>query len=267
MHGNIICNINKIEEVIRIGIKLTDNWFRGHPRTYGNLTPRIFRPGNIPRKDYEINAIERFRQIAPSLYSNVPGKEDDLDWLILMQHHGAPTRLLDWTENILIALYFAVKDEPEHDGEIWTLFPLKLNNEYGFSGMPNSKNVFLQYLSEEVNYGNKNEFAESLKLTKIPKYPLAFYPTLNFIRMIVQSSVFTIHPFPDGKNQIEDLLREKKYLARYIIPAKVKKSLLENLNSLEIKNYRIFPSLDSLSKDITSELKNRAHIPLEPPEF
>ena len=275
MANNIICEITKIKEAIKIGTTLTENWFRGQPKTYGNLKPRIFREDykNEPflkvRPEPEIFSIERFKQVAPSLYSNVPGKEDDLEWLILMQHHGAPTRLLDWTENILIALYFAVKDFPEDDGEIWTLFPLALNSKYGFWGMPISNNVFLQYLVKEVYYvkDKKKELAKSLKLSNILKYPLAFYPTLNFIRMIVQSSAFTIHPIPEGDNQIQDILGDKKNLARYIIPAKFKTILFKDLNSLGIKHYRLFPNLDSLSQDIISELKKVAYSPPEPPEF
>ena len=275
MSENKICEITQIEQVIKIGTTLTGNWFRGHPETYNNLLPRVFR--GIYRNesylkfrpDYEIFVIERFKQVAPSLSSNVPVSENDLDWLILMQHHGAPTRLLDWTENILIALYFAVKDSPVDDGEIWTLYPLALNKLYGFWGMPISRNPFLQYLVKEVYHGEnkKLEFVKSLKLNTIPKYPLAFYPTLNTLRMVVQSSAFTIHPVPEKGNQIQDLLKEKKVLARYIIPAKSKRNLLKDLKSLGIKHYRLFPNLDSLSQDIISELGIVAYTPPEPPVF
>jgi hypothetical protein len=50
------------------------------------------------------------------------------DWLSLMQHHNAPTRLLDWTENVLFALYFAVHDRhADCDGAIWVLNAGRLN--------------------------------------------------------------------------------------------------------------------------------------------
>ena len=174
MNNNTICKITKIEQVIKIGTKITRSWFRGHPENYNNLTPRIFRgiyrDENYLklRPDYEMSAIERFKQVAPSLYSNVPGRDNDLEWLILMQHHGAPTRLLDWTENILIALYFVVKDFAEDDGEMWALYPLALNNIYGFWGMPLLNNAFLQYLAKEINYrkDKKSELAKSLEIKK-----------------------------------------------------------------------------------------------------
>ena len=271
MSKNKICEITQIKQVIKIGTELTRSWFRGHPETYNNLTPRIFRKDKqFLRPDYEMFIIERFKKVAPALNSNVPGKEDNLEWLILMQHHGAPTRLLDWTENILIALYFAVKDYPKKNGEIWVLFPNELNKRSYIPGMPLSKYPKLQYLAKEVYYREnaKLGLAKSLKLNDIPKYPIAFLPTLNFLRMVVQSSAFTIHPVPEKGNQIQDLLiGEKKFLVRYIIPAENKAFLLDNLNSLEIKHYRLFPDLDSLSQDIISELKYVAYSPPEPPKF
>jgi len=276
MQNDVVIKITKIEEVVTIGTVLERHWFRGHPKIYKYLDPRIFRDVykdelyQKVRPDFEFAVIEEFKLVAPSLYSNIPGKKEDLEWLILMQHHGVPTRLLDWTESILIALYFAVKDFPNEDGEIWTLYPLALNKEgSGFWGMPSQKNAFLQYLTNEVNYrkDKKLGFAKKLDLTDIPKYPLAFYPFLNFIRMVVQSSTFTIHPFPKNGNRIEDILKNEKYLFRYVIPAKYKKILLQNLNSLGIKNYKIFPDLDHFAQDIISETKILAYSPPEPPKF
>jgi len=276
MNNNTICKINQIEQVIKVGTILEKSWFRGHPKTYNNLTPRIFRgiykDENYLkfRPDYEISAMERFKQVAPSLYSNVPGRDNDLEWLILMQHHGAPTRLLDWTENILVALYFVVKCSPKDDGEIWALYPYELNKLSNIPGTPLSKNPYLQYLVKEAYYREnaKSGLLKSLKLKNIPKYPIAFNPTLNFLRMIVQSSTFTIHPIPKKGNQIQDLLEgKKKLLAHYIIPVENKQDLLKNLHSLEIKHFRLFPNLDSLSQDIISELKVVAYTPPEPPKF
>ena len=63
---------------------------------------------------------------APSLSAERP--QNSWEWYFLMQHSGAPTRLLDWTEGALIALYFAVRNKlDETDAAVWVLNPWSLN--------------------------------------------------------------------------------------------------------------------------------------------
>ena len=273
---NLSNTITSIEEVVRIGKQRARSWFRGHPKIYKHLDPKVFRGIYIEkiyqetRIDYEQAIIEQFKRIAPSLHPKIPQEDNHLDWLVLMQHYGAPTRLLDWTESILVALYFAVKDHHDSDGELWLLYPLALNKRSaGFWGMPMKEDAFLQYLAREFKYyGNgKTKFAEQLKLDDIPKYPLAFYPILNFVRMVVQSSVFTIHPKPQEGKRIEDILKDDKFLFRYIIPAKYKKVILNDLRALNMKNHRLFPDLDHLAQDIIFESSFLAYTPPDPPKF
>src|SRR4051794_14108420 len=78
-------------------------WFRGHADSTWKLLPSLAR---LPNKiEAELALIKRFKQNAYSI-GDVPPESEDWRWLFLMQHHGAPTRLLDWSENPLVALYF-----------------------------------------------------------------------------------------------------------------------------------------------------------------
>ncbi|WP_411892057.1 FRG domain-containing protein, partial [Yoonia sp. SDW83-1] len=109
--------------------QVTENdpvWFRGHGDASWKLDCTLARNGGI---ENELPLIRRFKQNALPLIASRPA--DEWEWLFLMQHHGLPTRLLDWSESVLVSLYFAVNDEgsdhEEADGCIWALLPQELN--------------------------------------------------------------------------------------------------------------------------------------------
>ena len=69
-----------------------------------------------------------FRMKAPSFgLSQVPDRKSTDQWLFLARHLGLPTRLLDWTENALLALYFAIHADESDEPIVWMLDPFALN--------------------------------------------------------------------------------------------------------------------------------------------
>ncbi|MDD5705219.1 MAG: FRG domain-containing protein [Kiritimatiellae bacterium] len=113
-------------------------WFRGQARVCFDIVPSLFQESQsrpvhpecqkqmCERTMYdEATMIHHFMAQKPLLRHDYL---DHFEWLCLMQHHGAPTRVLDWTENILIALYFAVCDvTADCDGVVWVLNAGRLN--------------------------------------------------------------------------------------------------------------------------------------------
>jgi hypothetical protein len=184
--------------------------FRGNNRSYGELTPRIFRKEydeliQTFRPKIEFEFIEEFKRRAPVLSDNLPDRDNHIEWLFIMQHHGAPTRLLDWSESIFVA-YFAVSELPNEDGELWAMYPPDLNEKSGL-GLPLPNSRHLRYLASEPMWARGSEkLAEELKLEKVPEYPIAFSPPMNFPRMVSQLSAFTIHPRPRKDCTIPELL-------------------------------------------------------------
>jgi hypothetical protein len=258
--------LSKIEQVVQVGRTLSKSWFRGHAQVYGNLLLKIYREHYALIKGFrpmvESQLIYEFQRQAPTFLTEIP--KSDIEWLFLMQHHGAPTRLLDWTESALIALYFAVSKHFDKDGELWAMLPWALNEKSGFWGIPTSDDPTLKNLVLDAFNYSSGYAAKDKELT--PKYPLAIRPPMGFPRLVTQLSTFTIHPQPNEQNQISSLLSDPKYLVRYIIPSGHKEKLLRDLASLGIKRHTLFPDLDSLCTDLIYEHNVVAYGPPDPPQ-
>lgn len=280
--------ISNISQAVELGTTLTGSWFRGHATVIQDLTPRVFRQGihifghmgddehflftALLGRDTreldppELRLIDAFKRGAPALIGTVPPPNHNAEWLFLMNHYGLPTRLLDWSESVLVALYFAASAMPKENGEVWAMFPLKLNEKSDVRGMPLSRDPIQRYLVNQPLY-SQDELRKMTGLPEPPKYPLAIQPIMTFPRVAAQSSVFTIHPIPSEGLTIPDLLTDAKDLVRYVVPAKSKQKLRQDLASLGITRRALFQDLESLSETIIDELRTIAYFPPEPPTF
>jgi len=120
--------LRDVENAVRIAADLRHCRFRGHSRLFGSLFPSVHRePLCSARENIEFWAGQRFRLRAAAYATDLPRWDDYVSWLLLMQHHCVPTRLFDWTENVLVALYFAVCEDGEEDGELWCMSHAELN--------------------------------------------------------------------------------------------------------------------------------------------
>jgi len=156
--------------------------------------------------------------------------ENEWDLLALAQHHGLPTRLLDWSYSALVALWFAVSEAPIKKDD--------KTNENGVVWILNA---------EVIDFRTDNTASPlSNKITKI------YRSTVISRRISAQAGAFTVHKINEGGRVIkfETNKRYGKKLTKVIIPSERFKILRKNLNILGINNSTIYPDLDGLCKHL-----------------
>jgi hypothetical protein len=185
-----------------------------------------------------IELLADFRRNAQIKLQKPPGVGDELGWLQLAQHYGLGTRLLDWTENAAVALYFACqspRDGSEIDGNVFILNPIDLNREVA----PKKPRVFDAQVDCDI-------IAPYLRLTgriwNRGRRTVAIYPIWNSERIVLQKGAFTLH---GSKRRALDS-KQAPSLVRIPILAEHKRSLLLELDRIGISEQTIFPELEHL---------------------
>jgi hypothetical protein len=248
-------------------------WFRGQDRDDGPL-PKLFR---APGYD-EFQLTRLFRERAGA-FGNAP-ETDRLDkWLFLMQHYGAATRLLDWTESPLIALYFALKQhsllptdlKPVKLPTVWALNPLTLNALSKITGFPNTWSRYDQTTTIDgiaktrntnpgveyfrLAFHPRNEWVEAINTTIVDK-PIAVQTTYYDLRMYSQRSCFTIHGIDERDFEaIAESVEPEKVVLKYKVPYGQGEPMLRDLTNLGINQATIFPDMAGLADELTSRYR------------
>lgn len=253
--------LTSISDIVKLGTSHPACWFRGQSQLW-EPTPKVFRSdydGLEHNPVFERELLSQFKREAPAFESALPQSDDYAHWLYLAQHHGLPTRLLDWTGNILVAAYFAVvaNDNPSTgaDGEVWLIKPAALNRLDGMEGIATIENAVVKCLALGGFCGVEDELQERKYIKECGftgklGMPVAMLPPANHPRIVAQSSTFTIHPRPDAHHSpLTRLLSDPNDLSRYVIPLGQKKRIRHALHCLGISERRLFPGLDSLCRD------------------
>ena len=242
--------------------------FRGHADVDYKLLPGILRVKEVEEdvlpatesaySDSELNILKHF--IKEGLVYNDRYLESDYyHWIQLAQHYGVPTRLLDWTENPLVALYFACVTSPDTDANVWVLH----------------KNNYYELIKQEKVMGSpKQALVRMLKRiasSNNPIKPFLFTPYYFDLRMTVQSSWFMA--WGCDERALEDILAEN-YMSLdnpeevhdfinptddcvfcFFIDKDDKQRILNQLEQLNINEKTLFPGLDSVGKFVNNLYK------------
>jgi hypothetical protein len=103
-------------------------WFRGQGDYSYKLLPSIFRQGE--EFGVKLNEPLMFQEFKRRSHDKSSNHNNTYDWLTLMQHYGLPTRLLDWSTNLLVALYFCCISNKDKDGALFVFNPTSFVRDY-----------------------------------------------------------------------------------------------------------------------------------------
>lgn len=233
-------------------------WFRGVGKTTHELKPSLYRhpqKSGIENLIYlEKEILQTFRQRSiPFLERAI---DDPWDWLFLMQHHGVPTRLLDWTESPMIGLFFAVTSAAHKvnndgslafgaDAAVWILDPVQWNrhsvNLDTFPGRVLSTNDF-----------HLHAYKPTPECALMREAPLAIFGVHNSRRIVAQRGVFAV--FGRDARPIEKFYVSSTYpdniLFKFILPKANLADFATSLANFGIVDSVAFPELEGLSREI-----------------
>lgn len=223
-------------------------WFRGHADYRWLLIPSALRYKTISDREKALGLISCFKRYAEMKIERPPELNDELRWTQLAQHYGLPTRLLDWTENAAVALYFACQKQ-EQDGCIVIINPVDLNKA---SGIKTSR--ILDY-SKDAEIINEYFFLDGKRSPRNGKNNIAIYPIWNSPRITIQQGAFTLH----GSNCFSITPKQSPSLVHVPILKQYKKILLNELDRFGISEMTIFPEIDRICNYIKCKAKLDNH--------
>jgi hypothetical protein len=273
------------------GIKKYENsdlWFRGHSKPSYELLPSLLRtplrfhdhneniidpdPGDIIQTNqatYNGYSSERLLNAFKTAYGKQRGKthppQNDWEWLCLMQHYRIPTRVLDWSTNALVALYFALKDaspcrldsnlkshqkppciDTEHDFKgaiIYATDPKKINSSCVStkSGKPYDQ---VLDLSERPDLISQAVFPHQHDSSAFC-FPTCITSKKFDFRILAQQGVFML--FGKYRAALDYYPPLKPLLHKIFIPESSRWEMFADLNAIGISENVLFPDRDPLA--------------------
>lgn len=188
--------------------------------------------------EQESRILRIFKRKAIHFLDIVPDRNDDFEWLALMQDHGAPTRLLDFTWSPYVAAFFALHNTT-NEGVIWACNPAEIEK------------------MKQVHLDKPDSFRKYI-LSGAGSFVWLGEPLAMNRRLIAQSGTFLVPAILN--KSIEEILKgypnPKDTLIKFIVPAdKIREKGMRELYRMNITQASLFPDLDGLARSLAYELE------------
>jgi hypothetical protein len=251
-----------LERAIKsFGVKTTDLPQTGDP-DYQSKKDNLYR--NVLKKGlgrYSVDELERgllrkFKRQCHHYLTNLPEEENDTEWLALMQHYGAPTRILDLTHSLFVGLYFAL-EQAEGECAVWALDLTYILGRVK-SMIPSEE---WKEVAANRNFTTRRTF--DLLFRRKPPVPLVcpIIPYRFNDRLVIQQGMFLCPgdvsiPFEDNLTAILNAPDSKGRLIKLVIKddSKLRKEFLQNLYHMNMNSATLFPGLSGFAQSLRTLL-------------
>jgi hypothetical protein len=266
--------------------------FRGQDDAAFSLQPTLERFANsmhdMPEIVEEYIATE-FRRNAHHYAPDTPAEDDILSWLALMRHHGALTRLLDFSKSPYIAAFFAIAEaKPDRCAAIWAVDSLAIKQSAGALLSQGSMSVFLKAIGERClndhnfSFSDSDVFREVFTLCKVYQggaFPghgggcplpsvIPVEPFRTNERSLLQQGLFLcpviIHQTFEHclgnvvRHAKENIASPEEVLYKIVISPDAHPHTLRELHRMNINYASLLPGLDGLARSLETVSKIRA---------
>lgn len=255
---------------LKDGAQLQEAWYRGQCHESYALTPSVYRQENIGFVEAEPAMLHRFQGLATPLLQRT---FDEWEWYFLARHHSVPTRLLDWTESLLVAMRFALTECSEEFKDRDSLNKARVQEPA--ESIFDAKSPVIWILEA----GTLNKFSLGLDSIVIPggdksasylpdvlgekgaDSPIAILPTRSNPRLAAQRGMFTVHG--RDRRPLDQLAQPEAgeqgkphfLLAKIILDRARSAQLLWELEVAGMDRFGLFPDLDSVGEQVCWEYK------------
>jgi hypothetical protein len=233
--------------------------FRGQSHAKWNLRTsleRIFDREAIPfgkRSDLEAELLRDFRRAYHQYGFHVPAPDAHLEWLSLMQHHGAPTRLLDFSYSVYVAAYFALEHAEDEDCAVFAVNgPWAVNQS--IAALKTKGKDDLEKHTGRTTREVEKEAYDALFTEPFAKCAYPVNPFRLNDRLRIQKGLFVM-PGDARIGFMQNLEAlpghdSGENFVKVIIPAKMKRQALEHLFYMNVSRTSLFPGLDGYASSL-----------------
>ena len=218
---------------------------------------RCFDRLDVPAKNVhatERRIIREFRRAYHQFAHHVPHPDSTIEWLAIMQHHGAPTRLVDFTYSIYVAAYFAMEDaDRESPSAIWAIdAPWAVQQAAKLlqaGGKPEAHRMRTAFMDDDERNARQLFMEEPYVTVAWPINPFRLNERLR-----VQEGAFLVagnieKPFADNLAALSEGSRTDRLL-RIEVPEALRQDALKALWSMNISRAALFPGLDGFARTL-----------------